>query len=254
MPKTNNPRRDFLKKLSLTTIGMAGLPALSLAAQKTAAKLEIPEGLTVLFQGDSITDASRDRGQYYANQAKGLGVGYVYQIVSQLLGTHPTKNIRCYNRGISGHKVFQLAGRWNDDCLNLKPDVLSILIGVNDFWHTLSWGYEGTVEVYDTDLRKLLDRTMKELPDVKLIIGEPFAVAGGSAINEKWETFAGYRESAAKIAKDYKAAFIPYQSIFDEALEIAPVSYWCPDGVHPSIAGGHLMAVAWLEAFKEIME
>ncbi|MCB0841420.1 MAG: SGNH/GDSL hydrolase family protein, partial [Bacteroidetes bacterium] len=209
---------------------------------------------TIMFQGDSITDARRDRAQYYANQAQGLGSGYVFQIVSQLLGGHPTKNIRCYNRGISGHKVFQLADRWDDDCLNLKPDVLSILIGVNDFWHTLSGNYDGTVKVYETDLRKLLDRTKKALPNVKLIMGEPFAVAGGTAINDKWKIFPEYRAAAAAIAKDYGASFLPYQKIFDEALKIAPVSYWCPDGVHPSIAGGHLMAAAWLEAFEKMMK
>ena len=156
-----------------------------------------------------------------------MGGGYVYQIVSQLLGTHPKSDLRCYNRGISGLKVFQLANRWEDDCLQLKPDVLSILIGVNDFWHTLSHNYQGTVEVYESDLRKLLDRTKKELPSVKLIMGEPFAVAGGTAIGPPWvKDFPAYREAAHKIAKDYDAVFIPYQRIFDEELYVAPVSYW----------------------------
>ena len=121
--------------------------------------LELPEGTTLLFQGDSITDAGRDRGQYYANNGNGLGKGYAYQISSHLLGEHPKKKLRIYNRGISGHKVFQLANRWEDDCLQLKPDILSILIGVNDFWHALNGRYDGTVDVYDTDLRKLLERT-----------------------------------------------------------------------------------------------
>ena len=134
----------------------------------------------------------------------------------------------------------------------LKPDVLSILIGVNDFWHTLN-NYDGTVEVYENDFRKLLERTLKQYPDLKIIIGEPFAVKGGRAINERWfPEFPKYQESAKKIADDFKTAYIPYQKVFDEALDHASVEYWCPDGVHPSMAGGFLMKEAWLKAFEEL--
>ena len=107
---------------------------------------------TILFQGDSITDAGRDRSRYYANDARGMGGGYVRLIATQLLAQHPADEIRCYNRGISGNKVHQLAARWQDDCLQLRPQVLSILIGVNDFWHTLSSGYTGTPEIFDRTL------------------------------------------------------------------------------------------------------
>ncbi len=183
-----------------------------------------------------------------------MGKGYAYQISSHLLGEHPKKKLRIYNRGISGHKVFQLADRWEDDCLQLKPDILSILIGVNDFWHALNGRYDGTVDVYDSDLRKLLKRTQKALPNVKLILCEPFAVSGGSAVGDKrWsEEFPLYRKSARQIAKDFNAAFVPFQQVFDEALKVAPAAYWCPDGVHPSIAGAHLMKNAWLKTFEQM--
>jgi lysophospholipase L1-like esterase len=170
--------------------------------------------------------------------------------VGQLLGQTPENHWECYNRGVSGHKVFQLADRWQVDCLALKPDVLSILIGVNDFWHTLSHGYDGTVETYEQDYRALLDRTRVALPDVILIIGEPFAVTGGTALSESWyPAYAAYRGAAKRIAEDYGATWISYQSIFDEALMRAPVEHWCPDGVHPAPAGNYLMAQAWLDAF-----
>lgn len=249
MESTN--RRNFLKigGASLATVISAPLLA---RTSKQKNKKNIPENLTILMQGDSITDAGRDKAKYYANDAAGMGRGYVYQIVSNLLGSQPEANLRFYNRGISGHKVFQLADRWEDDCMQLKPDVLSILIGVNDFWHSLT-NYKGTVEVYEADFRKLLDRTLTALPNVKLIIGEPFAVKGGKAIDKRWfPDFPEYQVAAAKIAKEYKAEFIPYQKIFNDVLNIAPVSYWCPDGVHPSIAGGHLMKEAWIEAFENL--
>ena len=247
-------RRDFIQKTALAAFTGAVVPNLVKAANGhlPSTAETIATGATILFQGDSITDAGRDRGQYYANNGGGMGSGYVRHIVTHLLGSMPQKNFRFYNRGISGHKVFQLAERWDDDCLQLRPDVLSLLIGVNDFWHTIDYGYKGTVEIYETDLRKLLERTKKALPQVKLIIGEPFAVAGGSAIDERWEAFAGYRPAAKKIAADFGAVFLPYQSIFDEALKLAPWEYWSPDGVHASMAGSHLMAQAWLEGWKRI--
>lgn len=244
-------RRDFLRNATLAAFASTGIPAIVEAANPQPILMaDGPEGaLTILFQGDSITDAGRDKGSYYANNAAGMGQGYVHHTVTQLLGTMPQRQLRCYNRGISGHKVFQLADRWNDDCIQLRPDVLSILIGVNDYWHTLSGGYAGTVQTYEADYRKLLERTKKELPTTRLIICEPFAVAGGTAINEKWKDFEGYRVVAKTLAKEFGAAFVPFQAVFDEALKIAPASYWCPDGVHPSLAGAWLMKEAWLKGF-----
>lgn len=249
----SHDRRVFLKTSSLAVLGASFFPSLSSSGAIRQSMNKLDKNATILFQGDSITDAGRDKARYYANDAAGMGNGYVYQVVSELLGMKPGQGFRFYNRGISGNKVYQLAERWDDDCLNLKPDVLSILIGVNDFWHTLSWNYKGTSKTYEEDLRKLLDRTINSLPNVKLIIGEPFAVPGGTAITGEWDKdFPSYRKAASSIASDYKAELIPYQEIFEKALDVAPVSYWCPDGVHPSMAGGYLMKLAWLEAFSRL--
>lgn len=250
MKNQSSSRRQFLSRSVLAGIAALGLPQILQAANADHPNpLAVPDGATILFQGDSITDAGRSRARYYPNDASGMGVGYVHQIVTSLLGKYPEKQLECYNRGISGNKVYQLADRWEDDCLQLSPDVLSILIGVNDFWHTLDFNYDGTVEVYERDLRALLDRTKEALPEVQLVIGQPFVVKGGTAITDEWfPDFEGYQKAARAIATDYRATFIPYQHIFDEALKIAPVSYWCPDGVHPSLAGAYLMAEAWLEA------
>jgi len=242
-------RRKFL---SHSAIGLIGVPSIIKAANPKP----IPPYLsapttTILFQGDSITDAGRKKDRYYANDASGMGYGYVHHIVTALLGKHPNKAIKCYNRGISGHKVFQLANRWEEDCLQIQPDILSILIGVNDFWHTLNWGYDGTSATYEKDFRALLERTQKAMPAVKLIIAEPFVLKGTAIVEEKWyPAFAAYQKAAKSVANDFGAAFIPLQAVFDKALEVAPVSYWCPDGVHPSLAGAYLMAEAWLAALE----
>lgn len=246
-------RRNFIKSASLASAGLLGLNAMQAGntTQKTSPNL--PGKLTVLFQGDSITDAGRDRGHYYANDVRGMGHGYVLDIVSRIMAENPKTDWTIYNRGISGNKVFQLADRWKDDCLQLQPDVLSILIGVNDFWHTLNGHYDGTVDTYEQDLRKLLDDTLKKFPDLKLILGEPFVVKGGTAITDKWfPEFDAYRKAAKQIARDYNAVWIPYQEVFDKALNTAPASYWCPDGVHPSMSGAYLMAEAWVKGFESI--
>ncbi|MDN5216890.1 SGNH/GDSL hydrolase family protein [Fulvivirgaceae bacterium BMA12] len=244
-------RRTFLRNSALASLAMTAAPAA--ANSFSNSNPSIPDGLTILFQGDSITDAGRARDQYYANSTRGLGIGYAYLATSQLLANNPNGNFSIYNRGVSGNKVYQLADRWKDDALNLRPNVLSILIGVNDFWHMVNGHYDGTVERYESDYRDLLNRTVKEVPGVKLIICEPFVAWGGSAITERWKAeFPAYQKSAAKIAEAFKASFVPFQKVFDEALKKAPAKVWCPDGVHPSPAGAHLMAQAWLETFNKL--
>ena len=243
-----------MKYAALSPLGILGAGPTIKASNIQDYSLPIPKGTTILFQGDSITDAGRNRSQYYANNTSGMGNGYVYQIVAEMLAHHPADEIKCYNRGISGNKVYQLANRWQEDCIQLKPQVLSLLIGVNDFWHTLTSGYKGTAETFNTDLRALLTRTQTAVPGVKILLGEPFAVTGGRAITAEWQDgFTVYQQMVKEIASDFKATFIPYQKVFDEALELAPVAHWCPDGVHPSIAGASLMKDAWLEAFQKLM-
>jgi len=238
-------RRNFIQTI----------PALGLASTVTLDQKNVPikEGLTILFQGDSITDAGRSRGHYYANNSAGMGNGYVILAASQLHFRYPEHNFQIYNRGISGHKVFQLRDRWKEDCLQLKPDVLSILIGVNDYWHTLTHNYQGDAAMYAGDFRKLLDNTLEEFPNLKLIIGEPFTAEGGTAIGKfNTATFDQYRYASKSIAKEYKAHFLPYHAKFNKAVQKNGAAHWCPDGVHPSMAGNQLMANMWIDTFEKL--
>ena len=214
-------------------------------------KISIRENGVILFQGDSITDSGRKKDSNDYNSTSAMGSGYALLAAGNLLKAHAGKNLKIYNKGISGNKVFQLADRWETDCFSLKPNVLSILIGVNDFWHMKNGNYDGTVEIYRKDYIALLERTKAQLPNVQLIIGEPFAVRGTSAVDDSWfPEFDQYRQAAKDIAGQFDAVFIPYQQIFTEAQKQAPAVYWTPDGVHPSLAGAELMAQAWLKAVK----
>lgn len=250
-------RRSFLKSITTATIASMGagflLPSMA-KSEVPKQKADFPDlshGATILFQGDSITDAGRNKEEKKANN--GLGSGYAFLAAAELRNTMSERNLQFHNRGISGNKVFQLSERWKEDCLDLEPDILSILIGVNDFWHTLGGRYDGTPAIYEKDFRTLLQRTKKALPDIKLIIGEPFVVREGAAITDEWfPEFTEYQKAAKHIARDFEAAFIPYQSVFDKAGEIVSPTYWAADGVHPTLAGSHLMATAWQETFRRI--
>lgn len=246
-----NSRRSFIKKAALGTMAAISIPEiLSAAMPKEKIKgLKLLREQVILFQGDSITDSGRNKEDTGFNTARNLGSGYPMLAGAAILNKYEALDLKIYNKGISGNKVFQLAERWDKDCLELKPDVLSILIGVNDIWHKLNGTYNGTAEIYRNDYIALLERTIKALPNVKLIICEPFAVKGVKAVDDKWyPEFYDYQKAAKDIARQFKATFIPFQSVYDEAQKRAPGSYWTGDGVHPSLAGAQLMAKAWMKA------
>ena len=248
-------RRTFIKKAGIGAAASLGLlPSVLSSCSGTDGKSRavgefFSDKDVILFQGDSITDAGRNKQQQLPNNAWSFGAGYAYILASGLLKDLPEKDLTFYNRGISGNKVYQLAERWQEDCLDLKPSILSILIGVNDYWHMREGRYEGTPEVYENDYRALLDRTRSALPDISLIICEPYILAGTRAVDESWiGPFSEYQEIAAKIARESDAIWVPFQEAFSEAAKLAPPVYWTQDGVHPSMAGCQLMAETWLNA------
>jgi lysophospholipase L1-like esterase len=248
-------RRDFFKSAGLGAAAMAGLPLLAqtgLTAGKTSTIHDFfTGGDVVLFQGDSITDAGRNKNQELPNDAWSFGMGYASHIAAWLLEAMPGKNMTLYNRGISGNKVYQLTERWDKDCLDLKPTVLSILIGVNDYWHSRNGNYDGTPEIYENDFRKLLSRTMEALPHLRLVICQPFILPGTRAVDESWlEPFSAYQATAKKIADEFRAIWVPFQETFNKATLLADPTYWTADGVHPSMAGAQLMAKSWLASLE----
>jgi lysophospholipase L1-like esterase len=256
MKESSQPnRRSFIRNASIGAVAAISIPNIvssAMASAPVGKKVSVENGDVILFQGDSITDSGRgNRNAVVPNNTGALGNGYAFMAASQLLLQHPGKDLKIYNKGISGNKVYQLAERWDADALEIKPNILSIHIGVNDYWHTQGGGYKGTIETYIADYKKLLDRTKAALPNVKLVICEPFGVLGVSAVKDTWyPAFDEYRKAAKDIAAEYNAPFVPYQAAFDKAITQAPAKYWTGDGVHPSIAGAALMAETWLKAVK----
>jgi lysophospholipase L1-like esterase len=165
-------RRLFLQNISFAAAG-------SMASENLlAARPENPEGLNdrgqnaiILFQGDSITDGNRSRNNDWNHV---MGHGYAYLVASRLTYQQPEKNFHFYNRGISGNKVTDLAVRWQEDTINLKPDVLSILIGVNDVNSMFTEQDPVNAKKFEEVYRSILLRAKEKLPAVQLVICEPF--------------------------------------------------------------------------------
>ncbi len=244
-------RRKLLGGLALTGASTGILPQVSAEKDSSTHNIRLEKGMTLLFQGDSITDTGRQNRQTpKPNDQASMGNGYASMAASALLTSLPDLNLTIFNRGISGHKVHQLDARWQSDCLDHKPDILSILIGVNDIWHGLNGRYDGTVERYENDYMSLLDKTRKALPNVQFVICEPFVLKCG-AVNEKWfPEFDHYRAAARRVANKHLATFVPFQKMFDQALNYAQPQHWASDGVHPSPHGAALMADFWLQAVR----
>lgn len=206
------------------------------------------ENAVILFQGDSITDAGRDRETTEPNIRQGIGSGYVQHTASALLLNHYDKQLQIYNRGIGGNIVQQLEERWGDDCLKLKPDLLSVLIGINDT--ALANRPEQashTPAEFDQCLRRLLDQVRHQNPAVKLVVCEPFFQSVHKE-QEAWQDGFEHRRAITKtVAADLGAAFVPFQSLFEDLFKLAPVPYWLPDGVHPTLPAHRRMSDLWLE-------
>ncbi|MDO6438949.1 SGNH/GDSL hydrolase family protein [Cyclobacterium sp. 1_MG-2023] len=235
-------RRSFFSKMSL--MGFAGLtfPAI-LSARNTLKKVN-EKGLTILFQGDSITDGARTRNKDWNHI---MGHGYAYLISSRLWFDYPKEDLMFYNRGISGNKVKDLLDRWQKDTIDLKPDVLSILIGVNDVSRIIANEY--TLEEWQEKYKKLLHKTKAELPNTSIYLCEPFLLIDDWPKEKKqqWEEVMKVMQKMVRqLAEDYNCVHIALQEHFDTSLQKAPAKYWVWDGVHPMPAGHELIARIWI--------
>ena len=183
----------------------------------------------------------------------GLGNGYAQFIAGQLTARMPERDFQIHNRGISGNRVVDLYARWKVDAINLKPDMISILVGVNDTWHEKNYSNGVEPERYGIIYRMLLEWTREALPDTKLVLCEPFVLCTGAVSADWLPEIARRGEIVRELAEEYEAVYVPFQRVFDRAATLAPDKYWLPDGVHPSPAGHQLMADAWIaEVFQDV--
>jgi len=203
---------------------------------------------TILFQGDSITDCRRDReAADTPNDLHALGQGYAMMAAAQILSARPGSDLKFFNRGMSGNRVVDLFARIKSDLINLAPDVVSILIGVNDTWHEQTSQNGVAVPKYERVYRQLLTEVREAMPQVRFVLCEPFVVDCGVVTNDWIVEIDQRRAVVAGLAREFEATFVPFQSVFNESAQLAAPSYWARDGVHPSAAGHLRMADAWVK-------
>ena len=208
---------------------------------------------TLLLQGDSITDCGRitSGGAGYPKDL--WGPGYAGMIATQLMGDQPGK-WEVINRGISGNRIVDLYARWRIDALNFRPDIISMLIGVNDTGHEICNHNGVEVPRYDMIYRMIMDWTLEANPETKFVLMEPFVFPMGN-VNDEWIKDVNLRRDVVrKIAEDYKQIFVPLQNVFDAALNEAPQDYWIADGIHPTPAGHRLIQKEWMKAAADLIK
>ncbi|HIQ59631.1 MAG TPA: SGNH/GDSL hydrolase family protein [Candidatus Merdivicinus intestinavium] len=203
----------------------------------------LSKNAVILFQGDSITDAGRDR-----TDPAGLGTGYPLMIANALNAAYPDWNLTFYNRGVSGDRTTEMEARWREDCLDIRPDLLSVLIGINDTWRRYDQNSPTSAEEYYKRLCRMLKAARDENPNIRILLIEPFL------LHVSEERMSWREDLNPKIlynrqaAIEYADAFVPMDGYFAAACLKRGPSFWAGDGVHPSQAGHALIARKWIEA------
>jgi lysophospholipase L1-like esterase len=246
MNKNTISRRRFITVAGFAGICSGLIPEMAFA--KTGNVPDKEKGLVFLFQGDSITDGNWGRN---LDLNHFLGHGYVFSIASRIGADFPQAGFTFHNRGISGNKVNDLEQRWEKDAIALKPDVLSILIGVNDAGAVI-YDRPGACDTatFEEKYRSILLQSQKANPDIILALGLPFIYPVKQQI-EKWsqweQELPPRTEIVKKLAKEFNTVLIDYPAMFDKAFKLAPMPYWVWDGCHPTVAGHELMAREWIK-------
>ena len=198
-------------------------------------KFSLPNNSTILFQGDSITDSARKNGH---NES--LGDGYVMMTVAWLSALYPDYPMRFINRGISGNRIRDLKDRWKKDCLDLRPNLVSILAGVND----INWKPTAT-ESFRADYTSILEQTRQS--KCLIVLLEPFLVDFNNDYLELKEELNKKIEVIRELSREFGTKLIPLNDIFKEACVKRSPSFWSLDGAHPTLAGHALIAQSWIK-------
>ena len=205
-----------------------------------------PGSQIILFQGDSITDCGRDY-----NDPASLGTGYPMLIAAWYQALHPGAPVTFINRGVGGNRVKDLQARWDADCLELEPALVSILIGINDTWRRYDSNDPTPVEAFEDAYHDILNRTL-ESTDAQIVLIEPFVLPVPDDRKAWREDLDPKIQSVRHLAREFGALLIPMDGLFAQASSKRDPDFWAPDGVHPSLAGHALIAQTWLDTVLDI--
>ena len=205
----------------------------------------IKAGSVVLFQGDSITDAGRSK-----IRNKDLGDGFPFVLSEFFKNEHPEMNVTVINRGISGNRSRDLVGRWTKDCVALKPDYLTILIGVNDTWRRYDDNDPTSDEDFEKNLRTILERSRAET-NAEILLLVPYLIDLNEKVSRMREDLSGKQAVVKRLAKEFGTRLLDLDEVFKAAVANGTKpEFISADGVHPTEEGGHRMIAAeWLKVW-----
>lgn len=215
-------------------------------------KITVPAESLILFQGDSITDMRRSKG---GNVNYSLGNGFVYIIASVLGMKCADKEYRVMNRGIAQDKVEDMEKRWQEDALKIKPDVISILAGINNIGAVLNNLGPESLQSFEEIYSGLIEETRLAMPDLSIIVCEPFSLPVGTRVRnwpKRKQLLSDVHDIIFSIAERSGAYYLKLQSAFENAALTKSYDYWMFDGVHPTPAGHGLIAKIWLDEIMGI--
>jgi lysophospholipase L1-like esterase len=247
-----NSRRAFLKSSALASMGVA-VGSQAVEASGINLIIDNPEAnsgksLVFLFQGDSITDGNRGRSK---DPNHIMGHGYAFAVAGRIGADFAEAGHSFYNRGISGNKVTDLKQRWQPDTLELKPDVLSILVGINDAAALVKkeMTSDSDLDAFEMTYRDILLLSKAQNPDIIFVLCFPF-VYPVEKLKDQWDkysqTIAQLSARISSLAAEFNAVLVDFSGVFEQAFGKAPVEYWIWDGIHPTVPAHELMAREWI--------
>ena len=201
----------------------------------------------ILFFGDSITDAGRNRDAK-AGDSAGWGGGYVHQIAAYLGAQDPADELIFTNKGVSGNRVYDLEERLQTDVLDEEPDIVSILIGINDVWRRYDKNLISELDKFAAAYKRVLKKIAND--GARLVLLEPFLLPVPEDRRAWREDLNPKIEVVRDLAREFEATLVPLDGIFAAASAKRDAAFWLPDGVHPSPAGHALIARAWIDAME----
>lgn len=204
--------------------------------------------MKILFQGDSITDAGRDYGDYHH-----LGYGYPLYAAELIRKQFPNNEFEFVNLGISGNRTCDLMARWKTDCIDLQPDIVSILIGINDTWRRYDNNDPTTTEQYESNYRYLLQE-IKNNTSAKIMIMEPFVLHNEPGKDAWREDLNPKIDAARRLAHEFADIYIPLDGLLAAASVEKGPTYWSEDGVHPNEQGSKFIAAYYAASVAALME
>lgn len=246
--KDKASRRAFLKSSALAGFASV-LTTKAVSAYDAAGGYDPIKNLVILFQGDSITDGNRGRNK---DPNHIMGHGYAFAVASRVGADFATSNLVFHNRGISGNRITDLEKRWQTDTLDLNPDIVSVLVGINDAAALIAKSAveETDIDLFETTYRNILAKSKQQNPDTLFVLCLPF-VYPGSGVKDNWDKYSNtvtrLTERIRKLASEFNAVVVDFPPVFDKAMKKAPVEYWIWDGIHPTVAGHELMAREWIK-------